>query len=372
MEQYAMDVELLDKPEQDENANVQEDLTERLQQFFTEYHIKGTVSKVSIGPVLSLYSFTPAPGVRVQRVKDIEDDIPFRLHLKEIRVTLQSEKGIIELEIPNNNRRTIREREIIDTEDFKEWDSNLTIAMGVDVNGTPVFEDLATIPHLLVTGDSGSGKTNWLYSTVLSILYRYSPKECQLLIFDPTMVNWNMFNGIPHLMTPVVNDPETTAEFLSWLLREMGQRYTKMNKVGVRNIETYNKQAKENGEETIPYIVCVIDEIANFMLECRGLAENLMQQVISQGRAAGVLLIVASQYQYREVVPQTIQSSIPARLMFYTMNDRIATEFLGEKGVDKLQMYGDMLYKPIGVKAVRLHSPYIPDDELDRVLDSIK
>ena len=145
-----------------------------------------------------------------------------------------------------------------------------------------------------------------------------------------------------------------------------------MNTAGVRNIEAYNQQAKEKGNKRMPYIVCIIDEIANFMIDCRVLAENLMQQVIGQGRAAGVLLVVASQYQYREIVPQSIQSSIPARLMFHSMNERIATEFLGEKGVDKLQMYGDMLYKPIGIKAARLHSAYVPDDELNRILSAIK
>lgn len=366
-----------------------------------DFGVKGQILKVRPGPVVTLYELEPAPGIKSSRVISLADDIARSMSAISARVAVVQGRNAIGIELPNAKRETVYLREMLGSEAFEKTNLNLAIALGKNIGGEPVFADLARMPHLLIAGTTGSGKSVGINTMILSLLYRLPPERCKLIMIDPKMLELSVYEGIPHLLAPVVTDPRKAVVALKWAVREMEERYRKMSKVGVRNIDGYNarmKQAAQKGEalhrtvqtgfdpETgeplfekeamdlspMPYIVVIIDEMADLMMVAGKDIEGAVQRLAQMARAAGIHVVMATQRPSVDVITGTIKANFPTRISFQVTSKIDSRTILGEQGAEQLLGQGDMLYMAGGGRISRLHGPFVADDEVEKIVAHLK
>jgi S-DNA-T family DNA segregation ATPase FtsK/SpoIIIE len=366
-----------------------------------DFGVKGQILKVRPGPVVTLYELEPAPGIKSSRVISLADDIARSMSAISARVAVVQGRNAIGIELPNAKRETVYLRELLGSEAFEKSSLNLALALGKNIGGEPVFADLARMPHLLIAGTTGSGKSVGINTMILSLLYRLPPDRCKLIMIDPKMLELSVYEGIPHLLAPVVTDPRKAVVALKWAVREMEERYRKMSKVGVRNIDGYNarmKQAAAKGEQIsrtvqtgfdpetgepvfekeamdlapMPYIVVIIDEMADLMMVAGKDIEGAVQRLAQMARAAGIHVVMATQRPSVDVITGTIKANFPTRISFQVTSKIDSRTILGEQGAEQLLGQGDMLYMAGGGRISRLHAPFVSDDEVEKIVNHLK
>ncbi|MCX5717418.1 MAG: DNA translocase FtsK 4TM domain-containing protein [Nitrospirae bacterium] len=340
-----------------------------LVQKLSDFDVEGKVTQVQAGPVVTMYEFEPAPGVKINRVVSLSDDLALALKAPGVRVSTISGKSAIGIEVPNRLRDTVSLREIISSDSFKKNHSKLTLALGKDIFGVPVVADLAKMPHLLVAGATGSGKSVSINSMVMSILYKASPKEVKMLMIDPKLLELSAYEGIPHLISPVITNPKEAAEALRKMVFEMENRYRLLAQKSTKNIENYNKVVSE--EERLPYIVIFIDELADLMFASANEVEDAIARLAQMARASGIHLVLATQRPSVDVITGVIKANFPARISFQVTTRIDSRTILDAQGAEQLLGKGDMLFMLPGVKIIRIHGALITEDEIKAVTDFI-
>jgi DNA segregation ATPase FtsK/SpoIIIE, S-DNA-T family len=372
-----------------------------LESVLEDFGIRGEVIDVRPGPVVTLYEFEPAPGIKSSRVIGLADDIARSMSALSARVAVVPGRNVIGIELPNAVRETVYLRELIECEDYWETRFKLALCLGKSIGGEPVIAELAKMPHLLVAGTTGSGKSVAINTMILSLLYRLKPEECRLIMVDPKMLELSIYDGIPHLLTPVVTDPKKAVMALKWAVREMEDRYRKMSRLGVRNIDGYNAravQAREKGEvitvsvqagfdrqsgeilyedqdldlSHMPYIVIIVDEMADLMMVAGKEIEGAIQRLAQMARAAGIHLIMATQRPSVDVITGTIKANFPTRISFQVTSKIDSRTILGEQGAEHLLGQGDMLQMVGGGRICRVHGPFVSDAEVEQVVAHLK
>ncbi|WGM41208.1 DNA translocase FtsK 4TM domain-containing protein [Caulobacter sp. NIBR1757] len=366
-----------------------------LESVLAEFGVRGQIDQIRPGPVVTLYELTPAPGVKSARVVALSDDIARSMSVAACRVSVVSGRNAIGIELPNAKRETVYLRDLLSSPDYEKQGAILPMALGEGIGGEPYIADLAKMPHLLIAGTTGSGKSVGVNAMILSILYKLPPDQCRFIMIDPKMLELSVYDGIPHLLAPVVTDPKKAIVALKWTVREMEDRYRRMSKIGVRNIGGYNERAKEaleKGEhfertvqtgfddagraiyesekirpEHMPYLVVVIDEVADLMMVAGKDIEGAVQRLAQMARAAGIHLIMATQRPSVDVITGTIKANFPTRISFQVTSKIDARTILGEQGAEQLLGMGDMLYMAGGGRTTRLHGPFVSDGEVEAV-----
>ncbi len=335
-----------------------------------DFGVEGTISQVHPGPVVTMYEFEPAAGVKINRVVSLSDDLALALKAQSARVSTIPGKAAIGIEIPNRQRETVSLREILSSEAFKKNNSKLTLSLGKDIFGTPVVADLAKMPHLLVAGATGSGKSVAINSMVMSILYKATPTEVKMLMVDPKVIELSAYEEIPHLISPVITSPKEAAEALRKMVLEMERRYRVLAERAARNIESYNIQAKD--EEQLPYIVIVIDELADLMFTAASDVEDSIARLAQMGRASAIHLILATQRPSVDVITGIIKANFPARISFQVSSKVDSRTILDTHGAEQLLGKGDMLLMLPGARTIRVHGALITEEEIKTVTEFIK
>ena len=386
--------ELLDRALDDGSSLTDEELSQiasLLETKLDEFGIEATVESVLPGPVVTRFEIQPAPGTKASKISNIAQDIARSLSVSSVRVVEVIEgKSYVGIEIPNTNRKMVRLTEILSSQAFKKSPSNLTLALGHDISGNPVVVDLAKMPHLLVAGTTGSGKSVGVNAMLLSLLFKSDPKDVRLILIDPKMLELSVYDGIPHLLTPVITDMTDASNGLRWCVVEMDRRYKLMSLMGVRNLAGFNKKVEEaaaNGKqlinplhpedeeylEVLPSIVVVVDEFADMMMLVGKKVEHLIARIAQKARAAGIHLILATQRPSVDVITGLIKANIPTRIGFQVSTKIDSRTILDQGGAEQLLGYGDMLYLPPGVGVpVRVHGAFVGDDEVHRVVNDWK
>jgi len=378
-----------------------EQMARRLEGVLEDFGVKGDIINVRPGPVVTLYELEPAPGIKSSRVISLADDIARSMSAISARVAVVPGRNAIGIELPNENRETVYLREMLASEDFEKMKGKLPICLGKTIGGEPIIADLARMPHLLIAGTTGSGKSVGINTFILSLLYQMTPTECRLIMIDPKMLELSIYDGIPHLLTPVVTDPSKAVTALKWAVREMEDRYRKMSKIGVRNIDGFNarvSEAAEKGEtitrtvqtgfdretgeaiyeseefnlEPLPFIVIVIDEMADLMMVAGKDIEGAVQRLAQMARAAGIHVIMATQRPSVDVITGTIKANFPTRISFQVTSKIDSRTILGEQGAEQLLGNGDMLYMAGGGRIRRLHGPFVADGEVESIVKHLK
>ncbi|MGU3494531.1 DNA translocase FtsK [Xanthobacteraceae bacterium A53D] len=372
-----------------------------LESTLEDFGVRGEIVQVRPGPVVTLYELEPAPGIKSSRVIGLADDIARSMSAISARVAVVPGRNAIGIELPNQRRDKVLLRELLATKDFSDSGQKLAIGLGKTIGGEPVIVDLARMPHLLVAGTTGSGKSVAINTMILSLLYRLTPDQCRLIMVDPKMLELSVYDGIPHLLAPVVTDPKKAVVALKWAVREMEDRYKKMSKLGVRNIDGFNARvadAHKKGEsiartvqtgfdhETgeaiyereemelgpLPYIVVIVDEMADLMLTAGKDIEGAIQRLAQMARAAGIHLVMATQRPSVDVITGTIKANFPTRISFQVTSKIDSRTILGEMGAEQLLGQGDMLYMAGGGRISRVHGPFVSDEEVERVVMHLK
>lgn len=383
----------------DENSLL--NTAETLETVLKEYGIYGEIVSVKPGPVVTLYELEPAPGLKSSRVIGLADDIARSMSAISARVAVVPGKNVIGIELPNKIRETVHLRDLVSSSDYEKSKTQLTLILGKDISGSPIIADLARMPHLLVAGTTGSGKSVAVNAMILSLIYRLPPERCKFIMIDPKMLELSIYDGIPHLLSPVVTDPKKAVVALRWVVREMESRYQAMSKLSVRNIEGYNQrilEAKSRGElisrriqtgfdpetgqpvfedqplpmEPLPFIVVVVDEMADLMLVAGKDIESAVQRLAQMARAAGIHLIMATQRPSVDVITGTIKANFPTRISFQVTSKIDSRTILGEQGAEQLLGQGDMLYMAAGGRISRVHGPYVGDTDVEKVVEFLK
>jgi S-DNA-T family DNA segregation ATPase FtsK/SpoIIIE len=383
------------------DADVLEQNALNLQQTVQDFGVRGDILAVRPGPVVTLYELEPAPGTKSSRVIGLSDDIARSMSAVSARVAVVPGRNVIGIELPNETRETVYLRELLSAPDFYESKHKLALCLGKNIGGEPIIADLARMPHLLVAGTTGSGKSVAINTMILSLLYRLKPEECRLIMVDPKMLELSVYDGIPHLLSPVVTDPKKAVIALKWAVREMEERYKKMSKIAVRNIDGYNarmKEARERGEvitrtvqtgfnretgeavfeqeamdlSALPYIVIVVDEMADLMMVAGKDIEGAIQRLAQMARAAGIHLIMATQRPSVDVITGTIKANFPTRISFQVTSKIDSRTILGEMGAEQLLGQGDMLFMAGGGRTTRVHGPFCSDSEVESVVAHLK
>jgi S-DNA-T family DNA segregation ATPase FtsK/SpoIIIE len=368
-----------------------------LETVLQDFGVKGEIVEVRTGPVVTLYELEPAPGTKSSRVIGLADDIARSMSAVSVRVAVVPGRNVIGIELPNARREMVFLRQLFETDEYSDTNAKLPIALGKDIGGAPVVVDLAKMPHLLIAGTTGSGKSVAVNTMILSLLYKLSPEQCRMIMIDPKMLELSIYDNIPHLLSPVVTDPKKAVVALKWTVREMESRYRAMSKLGVRNIEGYNARladARRKGEvlkrrvqtgfdaETgkpvfedqpldltpIPFIVVVIDEVADLMLVAGKDIEGAVQRLAQMARAAGIHVIMATQRPSVDVITGTIKANFPTRISFQVTSKIDSRTILGEQGAEQLLGQGDMLHMAGGGRVTRVHGPFVSDGEVEDVV----
>ena len=374
---------------------------ELLSTTLNDFGIKGRIVSVNPGPFVTLYELEPAPGVKSSRVISLADDISRSMRATSARIAVIPGKNSIGIELPNYSKETVYLREILESDVFENKESGIPLSLGKNIGGEPTIADLSRMPHLMIAGTTGSGKSVGINGMILSILYKFRPDECRLIMVDPKMIELSVYDGIPHLLTPVITNPKKAVVGLKWVVREMDDRYNRMSKLSVRTMEAFNTKAEdyrkkgkkfkrkihtgyddETGQplyseeeiepERMPFIVVVIDEMADLMLVARNDIEHLVQSLAQKARAAGIHLIMATQRPSVDVVTGTIKANFPTRIAFQVASKIDSRTILNEMGAEQLLGRGDMLYMSDGGKVVRVHGPFVTDNEVERVVGYIR
>ena len=385
---------LVSKEEMDTNAI-------RLQEILADFKIEGKIINVSPGPVVTMYELQPAPGTKASKIIGLSDDIARNMSAVSARVAVIPGKNVIGIEMPNKTQEAVFLSELFKKEKFISSQANLLLALGKDIAGNAYFADLATMPHLLIAGTTGSGKSVGINVMILSILFRLSPEECKFILIDPKMLELSVYEGVPHLITPVVTNPKKAITALKWVVKEMEGRYQKMSLLGVRNIESYNQRIKEaiKNNETIsrkipaglnpdtgqpkyeninidlhkmPFIVVVVDEMADLMMVAGKEIEHTIQRLSQMARAAGIHLIMATQRPSVDVITGTIKANFPTRISFQVSSKFDSRTILGAEGSERLLGKGDMLLMMGGGRTTRIHGPFVSDKEVEEIVASLK
>jgi S-DNA-T family DNA segregation ATPase FtsK/SpoIIIE len=351
-------------------ANV-ERLKLDLMQVLKDFGIKGEIVGINVGPLLTVFELEPDAGIRANRVIGLSDDIARYLKAISCRITIIPGKSSLGIEVPNKFRETVYLREILTSENFIDSSASLPITLGKTINNLPVVVDLAKMPHLLIAGTTGSGKSVGVNAMILSLLYKLSPKECRFLMIDPKMLELSVYEGIPHLLSPVITDPQKAVLALKWVTKEMENRYKLMSELGVRNIIGYNEALKDRGMR-LPYIVVIVDEMADLMLTAGKSIEASIQRLAQMARASGIHIILATQRPSVDVITGVIKANFPIRVSYQVASSMDARTILGYQGSEKLLGQGDMLYMPTGGKTIRIHGPFVSDGEIAKVTEYLK
>ena len=357
-----------DKKELIENAG-------KLKEILNDFGVDANVLQVTKGPSVTRFEIQPSPGVKVSKIVNLQDDIALGLAASGVRMEAPIPgKAAIGIEVPNNKQTAVFLREVLDSEEFKIAKKKLAFALGKDISGKCVVGDLATMPHTLIAGATGSGKSVCINALIISLLYKYSPNEVKLLMVDPKVVELSVYNGIPHLLIPVVTDPKKAAAALNWAVNEMNKRYKLFAEASVRNIESYNSLFEKGLiEEKLPYIVIIVDELADLMMACPNDVEDYICRLAQMARAAGMHLIIATQRPSVDVITGVIKANIPSRISFAVSSGIDSRTILDQTGAEKLLGRGDMLYYPIGEnKPIRVQGAFISEEEVEKVVNFIK
>ena len=399
------DINLLSRPKDKIGTSINEkelnETARSLEVVLEEFGIHGQIVKVRPGPVVTLFELDPAPGTKTSRVISLADDIARSLSVSSVRIAVVTGSNTIGVEIPNVKRETVWVRDLLEDVNFSDSKNTLNIVLGKDIGGKNVYADLAKMPHLLIAGTTGSGKSVGVNAMILSLLYRMTPDECKFMLIDPKMLEFSMYNGIPHLLTPVITDPAKAVIGLKWAVREMEERYRAMAYLSVRNINGYNLKLKELAEKgetpkrtiqvgfdpetgcpkteeqvldtkPLPYIVIVVDEAADLMMVAGKEVEAAIQRLAQMARAAGIHLIMSTQRPSADVITGTIKSNFPTRISYQVTSKINSRTILDEQGAEQLLGRGDMLYMPAGLRPQRVHGGFVPDEEVEAVMNFLK
>ena len=398
-------LEFLNPPNRVGRATVSSEILQEnavaLEGVLADFGVRGEIINARPGPVVTLYELEPAPGIKSSRVISLADDIARSMSALSARVAVVSGRNAIGIELPNPTRERVYLRELLASRDYAETAARLPLCLGKAIGGEAVLVDLARMPHLLIAGTTGSGKSVAINTMILSLVYRLRPDQCRLIMVDPKMLELSVYDGIPHLLTPVVTDPKKAVVALKWAVREMEERYKKMSKLGVRNIDSYNArlaEAKNKGEklsrtvhtgydresgeaiyeneeldlEPLPYIVVIVDEMADLMMVAGKDIEGAVQRLAQMARAAGLHVILATQRPSVDVITGTIKANFPTRISFQVTSKIDSRTILGEQGAEQLLGQGDMLYMVGGGRISRVHGPFVSDEEVERVVRHLK
>jgi S-DNA-T family DNA segregation ATPase FtsK/SpoIIIE len=396
---------LLTAPRASERTTLSEELIEEngaaLEGVLADFGVRGEIINARPGPVVTLYELEPAPGIKSSRVISLADDIARSMSALSARVAVVSGRNVIGIELPNPTREKVYLRELLASRDYAETAARLPLCLGKAIGGEAVLVDLSRMPHLLIAGTTGSGKSVAINTMILSLVYRLHPHQCRLIMVDPKMLELSVYDGIPHLLTPVVTDPKKAVVALKWAVREMEERYKKMSKLGVRNIDGYNARVaeangkgekltrtvhtgydRETGEaiyekeeldlEPLPYIVVIVDEMADLMMVAGKDIEGAVQRLAQMARAAGLHVILATQRPSVDVITGTIKANFPTRISFQVTSKIDSRTILGEQGAEQLLGQGDMLYMVGGGRISRVHGPFVSDEEVEKVVRHLK
>ncbi|MGE0750749.1 MAG: DNA translocase FtsK [Variibacter sp.] len=398
-------INLLAAPKANERSVMSQDTIQEnataLEGVLGDFGVRGEIINARPGPVVTLYELEPAPGIKSSRVIGLADDIARSMSAVSARVAVVSGRNAIGIELPNPKREKVYLREMLSASDYTETNAKLPLCLGKTIGGEPVVVDLARMPHLLIAGTTGSGKSVGINTMILSLLYRFEPDQCRLIMVDPKMLELSVYDGIPHLLTPVVTDPKKAVVALKWAVKEMEDRYRKMSKLGVRNLEGYNTRVaeakakgetlmrtvhtgydKESGEaiyedealdlEPLPFIVVIVDEMADLMMVAGKDIEGAIQRLAQMARAAGIHVILATQRPSVDVITGTIKANFPTRISFQVTSKIDSRTILGEQGAEQLLGQGDMLYMAGGGRISRVHGPFVADDEVEKIVRHLK
>jgi S-DNA-T family DNA segregation ATPase FtsK/SpoIIIE len=398
-------LEFLNPPSRVGRATVSSEILQEnavaLEGVLADFGVRGEIINARPGPVVTLYELEPAPGIKSSRVISLADDIARSMSALSARVAVVSGRNAIGIELPNPTRERVYLRELLSSRDYAETAARLPLCLGKAIGGEAVLVDLQRMPHLLIAGTTGSGKSVAINTMILSLVYRLRPDQCRLIMVDPKMLELSVYDGIPHLLTPVVTDPKKAVVALKWAVREMEERYKKMSKLGVRNIDSYNvrlAEAKNKGEklsrtvhtgydresgeaiyeneeldlEPLPYIVVIVDEMADLMMVAGKDIEGAVQRLAQMARAAGLHVILATQRPSVDVITGTIKANFPTRISFQVTSKIDSRTILGEQGAEQLLGQGDMLYMVGGGRISRVHGPFVSDEEVERVVRHLK
>lgn len=378
-----------------------QDKARELEKVLYDFSVQGQIKKVSPGPVITLYEFEPAPGTKSSRIIGLSDDIARTMGATSVRISVVAGENALGIELPNQTRETVYMRQLMESPEYRQSHQKLGLVLGKNISGQPIIADLAKMPHLLIAGTTGSGKSVGINTMILSLLFRHPPEKCRFIMIDPKMLELSVYDGIPHLLSPVVTDPKKAIMALKWAVREMEDRYRAMSRVGVRNIEGYNERlrlARERNEiltnriqtgfdpdtgkpifeeqpislNELPYIVVIVDEMADLMLVAGKEIEATIQRLAQMARAAGIHIITATQRPSVDVITGTIKANFPTRISFYVTSKIDSRTILGEQGAEQLLGQGDMLYTPGGGRLIRVHGPFVSDREVEEVVKFLK
>jgi S-DNA-T family DNA segregation ATPase FtsK/SpoIIIE len=359
-------LDLLKLPTKKERGNSNKDDAhdpEFLEKILLDFGVDGKIKKVSHGPVVTLNEFEPAAGVKVSKIINLSDDIARNTSSESARIATIPGRNTVGIELPNSSRENVYLSEILTNTDFKKNEIKLPIALGKSISGTPIVGDLTSMPHLLIAGTTGSGKSVCINTIILSLLYRHTPEKCKFILIDPKMLELSTYEGIPHLLCPVITEAKKAASVLGWVVKEMESRYRLMTKEGVRNIDSYNIKHKL----PMPYIVVVVDEMSDLMLVAGKEIEHYIQKLSQMARAAGIHIIMATQRPSVDVITGTIKANFPTRISFQVTSKIDSRTILGEQGAEQLLGKGDMLYMSSANRILRIHAPFVSDDEIEKI-----
>ncbi|MEW6586004.1 MAG: DNA translocase FtsK, partial [Nitrospirota bacterium] len=341
-----------------------------IEQKLDDFGVEGKIAQVNPGPIVTMYEFEPAPGIKINKIVTLADDLALALKAQSVRISPIPGRATIGIEVPNKQRETVALREILSSESFKKSKSKLTLGLGKEISGAPVVADLSRMPHLLVAGATGSGKSVSINSMVMSILYKAAPSEVKMLMVDPKLLELSAYEGIPHLISSVITNPKEASDALKKMVVEMERRYRVLAEKSARNIESYRMHASE--AEQLPYIVIIIDELADLMFTAPSDVEDSITRLAQMGRAAGIHLILATQRPSVDVITGIIKANFPARISFQVSSKVDSRTVLDSQGAEQLLGKGDMLLMLPGTKVIRVHGAYVTEEEIKAVSDFVK
>ncbi|MDA9717059.1 DNA translocase FtsK [Candidatus Pelagibacter sp.] len=362
---YLPDLKFLKIPSKNEkiakkNENIDEEFLEKV---LLDFGVEGKIKKINYGPVVTLNEFEPAAGIKVSKIINLSEDIARNTSSESARISTIPGSNTIGIELPNTTRENVYLSEVIKDTQFKKRDIKLPIALGKSISGNPIIGDLSAMPHLLIAGTTGSGKSVCINTIILSLLYRHTPDKCKFILIDPKMLELSTYEGIPNLLCPVITEAKKAASVLGWVVKEMENRYKLMTKVGVRNIDGYNSKHKT----FMPYIIVIVDEMSDLMLVSGKDIENYIQKLSQMARAAGIHIIMATQRPSVDVITGTIKANFPTRISFQVSSKIDSRTILGEQGAEQLLGRGDMLFMSSANKITRIHAPFVTEDEIEKV-----